>query len=313
MTMARRDYRAYAMLALVMLFWAGNAIVGRAVRGDIPPFTLALVRWTGAFLIVLPMAVRPLGIDRAALLKAWRPVLALGLVGVASFNALLYTGLHHTTATNGLLIQAAIPAMVLVADRAIFGIRAGWASIIGVALSTLGVAIIVFRGTVATVLALDFGVGDVMILIASVAWALYTSLLKLRPAVHPMSLLAVTFAIGALAMLPLAATEWRAVLAMPIRPGTLLAFAYVALLPSVVAYFLYNGAVGMIGAGKAGQTISLMPLFGALLAAGLLGEALHDYHLAGMVLILIGIAVPMALVRGDGARAAAAAGEHGPG
>ncbi len=312
MTMARRDYRAYAMLALVMLFWAGNAIVGRAVRGDIPPFTLALVRWTGAFLIVLPMAVRPLGIDRAALLKAWRPVLALGLVGVASFNALLYTGLHHTTATNGLLIQAAIPAMVLVADRAIFGIRAGWASIIGVALSTLGVAIIVFRGTVATVLALDFGVGDVMILIASVAWALYTSLLKLRPAVHPMSLLAVTFAIGALAMLPLAATEWRAVLAMPIRPGTLLAFAYVALLPSVVAYFLYNGAVGMIGAGKAGQTISLMPLFGALLAAGLLGEALHDYHLAGMVLILIGIAVPMALVRGDGARAAAA-GEHGPG
>lgn len=313
MTTARRDYRAYAMLALVMLFWAGNAIVGRAVRGDIPPFTLALVRWTGAFLIVLPMAVRPLGIDRAALLKAWRPVLALGLVGVASFNALLYTGLHHTTATNGLLIQAAIPAMVLVADRAIFGIRAGWASIVGVALSTLGVAIIVFRGTVATVLALDFGVGDVMILIASVAWALYTSLLKLRPAVHPMSLLAVTFAIGALAMLPLAATEWRAVLAMPIRPGTLLAFAYVALLPSVVAYFLYNGAVGMIGAGKAGQTISLMPLFGALLAAGLLGEALHDYHLAGMVLILIGIAVPMALVRGDGARAAAAAGEHGPG
>ncbi|ODU20703.1 MAG: permease [Sphingomonas sp. SCN 67-18] len=312
MTTARRDYRAYAMLALVMLFWAGNAIVGRAVRGDIPPFTLALVRWTGAFLIVLPMAVRPLGIDRAALLKAWRPVLALGLVGVASFNALLYTGLHHTTATNGLLIQAAIPAMVLVADRAIFGIRAGWASIIGVALSTLGVAIIVFRGTVATVLALDFGVGDVMILIASVAWALYTSLLKLRPAVHPMSLLAVTFAIGALAMLPLAATEWRAVLAMPIRPGTLLAFAYVALLPSVVAYFLYNGAVGMIGAGKAGQTISLMPLFGALLAAGLLGEALHDYHLAGMVLILIGIAVPMALVRGDGGRATAA-GEHGPG
>ena len=49
--------RAYALLAAVMLFWAGNAIVGRAVRDDIPPFTLALVRWAGALLITLTVLV----------------------------------------------------------------------------------------------------------------------------------------------------------------------------------------------------------------------------------------------------------------
>ena len=302
MTKMRLEYRAYAMLALVMLFWAGNSIVGRAVRDDIPPFTLALVRWTGALIILAPFAMRHVIADRAALVRAWKPVLLLGLTGVATFNALLYSGLHGTTASNGLLLQAATPALVLVADFILFRQHARASSIVGVAISTVGVAIIVFRGEAAAVLGLAFGSGDLLILIAVVVWAFYTSLLRTRPAVHPFSFLAATFAIGMLAMIPLAATEWRAVLAIPMRPGTFLAFAYVAVLPSVVAYFLYNGAVAMIGAGKAGQAISLMPLFGALLAAALLDERLHGYHLVGMVLILAGIAVTIFMARGDGDR-----------
>ena len=291
---------AFAGLALVMLLWSGNSIVGRAVRDDIPPFLLALLRWTGALCVVTPFALRHLIADREVLSRAWKPVLLLGLTGVASFNALLYAGLRYTTATNALLLQAAIPALVLAVDRVAFRLAPSLWQVAGVTVSTLGVLVVIARGQVSTILGLHFGTGDVMILAAVVGWALYTSLLKLRPACHPLSFLVVTFAIGALAMVPLAATEWREIAAMRWTPQVFGAWAYVALLPSVVAYILYNGAVATVGAGRAGQTIALMPIFGALLAAVLLDERLHGFHLAGMALILAGIVVSVtgaALIR----------------
>ncbi|WP_414900708.1 DMT family transporter [Sphingomonas flavalba] len=289
MTITRTDLRAYAMLALVMLFWAGNAIVGRAVRDDIPPFTLALVRWGGALLVVAPFALRHVVADRAVLRRAWRRVLLLGLLGIATFNALLYYGLRFTTATNAMLIQAAIPGLVLLFDYLLFRTRSGWQAIAGVALSTAGVVLIVCRADLQVLMRLDFGTGDLLILAAVVVWGLYTSLLRTRPAVHPSSFIAVTFAIGALAMLPPAIGEWRVGGFPPLRADTLAAFTYVAILPSLVAYFLYNATVAAIGAGRAGQAISLMPLFGAFIAASLLDEALRPFHAAGMVLILVGI------------------------
>lgn len=285
------------MLGVVMVLWAGNSIVGRAVHNAVPPFTLAFVRWVGALAIVTPLAGRTAWAERAEILKAWKPILLLGLVGVASFNAFLYLGLHHTTATNGLLLQALIPALVLLFGFLIFRDRASRYQLAGVLLSTLGVAVIVFRGDPGAILSLSFGFGDGIVLCGVVAWALYTALLRIRPAIHPMSFLLVTFTIGAVAMAPLAASEWRQIAQIPATPLVFGAFAYVAILPSVAAYFLYNRAVDLIGAGAAGQTISLMPLFGALLAALLLGEELHTYHLAGMALILGGIAAAALLGR----------------
>lgn len=289
--------RAYVMLAFVMLFWAGNAIVGRAVRDDIPPFTLAFVRWTGALLILLPFAWGELRRDRAALLAGWKPILLLGLVGVAGFNGFLYWGLHHTTATNGLLLQALIPAMVLGFNMWFFRERAGPWQIAGVILSTIGVVLVVVRADWAVLTGLRLGYGDGLILIGVLGWALYTSLLRIRPAVGPFAFLAVTFLIAAMAMLPLTIGESHQIAAINWRPAVIGAFAYVAILPSVIAYFLFNAAVATIGAARAGQTISLMPLFGAGLAASLLGEPLHPYHLVGMALILAGILMAALLHR----------------
>jgi drug/metabolite transporter (DMT)-like permease len=292
----RPQTAAYCMLALVMLLWAGNSITGRAVRGDIPPFLLALLRWTGALLVIAPFAVRHVIADRAALARNGAVILLLGLLGVAAFNAFLYSGLRYTTASNGLLLQAAIPALVLLVDFAIFRARAGLGTMLGVALSTLGVIVIIFQGKLAALSAVAFNRGDALVLCGVVAWAFYTSLLRLRPKLHAQSFLAVTFAIGVVAMLPLAATEGHEIAAMHWTPRVIVAVAYVALLPSVVAYALFNAAVATLGPASAGQAITLMPLFGALLAALTLGEQLHEHHLIGMALILGGILVS-ALVR----------------
>lgn len=290
--------RVYAMLMLVMLLWAGNSIVGRAVRDDIGPFTLAFVRWTGAFILLAPFAWRKVLADRAVIARHWPVILLLGALGVGAFNALLYSGLRHTTATNALLIQAAIPTLVLAFDFLIFRSRPRRAQVLGVTIAAAGVGVIVFEADPAHLLALRFGRGDLLVLGAVVVWSLYTALLRIRPAIQPLSFLALTFLIGAAAMLPLAAAELRS-FPVDLTPTVAGGLAYVAVLPSIVAYLLFNRAVAEIGAADAGQAISVQPLFGALLAAGLLGEALHAYHLAGMALILLGVALPLLRRRGS--------------
>lgn len=281
--------RAFLLLGLVMLFWAGNSITGRAVRDDIPPFTLAFGRWLIAAAVLLPFAARTAWQERAAALAGWRWILGLGFLGIVCFNAFIYSGLHHTTAANALLLQASIPALVLVLDRLLFGERAGRLHTLGVIASTVGVVAIVFRGDVSALATLRLGPGDALILCGVVVWALYTVLLRRRPAISATTFLLLVFIVGALAMAPLAAWEASRGLAVAWSPAVLAAFAYVGIFPSVLAYFIYNAVTAQLGPARSGQAITLMPLFGALLSALLLGEKLQGYHAFGMALILAGI------------------------
>jgi len=296
MTSDRSSIRAYAALALTMLFWAGNAIVGRAVRGDIGPFTLAFGRWFIAIVLLTPFASRALLAQWPQIRRHWRAIVFLGLVGVAAFNGFLYSGLRFTTASNGLLLQALIPALVLLIGVLAFRDRVSPGQVLGVLLSTMGVTVIVFRGDASAVSQLSLGLGDALILCGCVAWAIYTACLRLRPPIQPLSFMYLTFCIGAAAMAPMALDELTT---QPVHWGLTVAggLAYVGIFPSLCAYFLYNGAVARLGAGPAGQTISLMPVFGALMATQLLGEQLHWYHGLGIVAILCGIILTWVMQR----------------
>ncbi|TCM18952.1 drug/metabolite transporter (DMT)-like permease [Novosphingobium sp. PhB165] len=291
------NFRAFAMLGLVMLLWAGNSIVGRAVRADVPPFTLAFGRWLLALMVLLPFALAPLRREWRAVLTGWRWIVVLGVLGVVCFNGFLYKGLHYTTAANALLLQASIPAAVTVLDRVLFGGRPGKLHVLGVVVSTLGVMAIVFKGDPAALMQLRFGPGDSLIFCAVAAWSFYTVLLRKRPPVSPVVFLFLTFALGAIGMAPLAALEAASGQAVRWSPHVLAAFAYVGLFPSAIAYFIYNRATAELGAARAGQAITLMPLFGALLSALLLGERLMPYHFAGMALILAGIVLSALALR----------------
>lgn len=282
----------YALLMLVLLCWGGNNIVGRAIRFDIPPFSLAFFRWTGAAALILPFAWRGVIADWPAIRQGWPRILLLGAVGVGSFNAFLYSGLRYTTATNASLISALPPAMVLMLNFAFFRVRPTIAQMIGVVIAAIGVMVIVFRADPVAMLGLRFGFGDALVLCGTAMWSIYMVLLRLAPAIQPLSFLALTFLIASAMMFVPAALEWH-YLPVHFTPEALGGIAYVAIIPSIIAYSLFNMAVREIGAPATSQVTSLQPLFGASLAVLLLGESLHSYHFAGMVLILIGIGIPL--------------------
>lgn len=286
-----RQLPAFALLGLAMVLWAGNSIVGRAVHTDVGPFTLSFVRWAGASLILAPFAMLALLRDWPVVRRAWKQVLLLGLLGVGAFNALLYSGLQYSTATKALLIQAAVPACVTLMDRLFFGTRARPWHLVGVVAAMAGVLLIVFEGDPVAALRLRFGRGDVLLFGAVLVWSAYTVLLRIKPDVAPLSFLLATFVIGVLVMAPFAIWELGSGVMPQWSPRLLGAFAYVAVLPSLVAFMIYNSAAESLGPSKAGQTIMLMPVFGAFLSAALLGEALYSHHFVGMALIAAGIAL----------------------
>ncbi|WP_226633086.1 DMT family transporter [Novosphingobium profundi] len=282
--------RPFLMLGLVMLFWAGNSIVGRAVRADIPPFTLAFGRWVIAVLFVAPLALPKLRAQWPQVRARAGWLVLLGFLGVVCFNSFVYSGLHHTSATNALLLQAAVPSCVLLFDFLLFRGRPAALQVAGVAVSTLGVLFIVFRGDWAAVEALEIGgLGDALILCGVVCWAFYTVLLRKKPAVDAPVFVFLTFLLGAIALAPLAAFEASRGLTVAWSWPVVGAFFYVGLFPSVLAYFIYIAATMKLGPARAGQGITLMPLFGALLSALLLGEDIALFHGIGMGLILVGI------------------------
>lgn len=280
---------AWTLLFLTNLFWAGNIVIARAVAGRVPPVALAYWRWTAAFVVGLGVAWPHLKRDWPTLLRHWPMLLLLAATGIATYNTMAYVGLQYTTALNALLLQSAMPVIVLLWDFGLFGARPSLWQILGVVLSLLGVAAIITQLSFAALRHISLNVGDLWILGAVVVYALYTPLLRRRPIVHPLSLLVTMMGIGSCMMLPFYLAE-RASGAM-IEGGlpSYAAMAYTAVLPSFVAYMFFNRGVELIGPGRAGQSAHLMPVLGAILAVLFLGERFHLYHVIGIALIGAGI------------------------
>jgi drug/metabolite transporter (DMT)-like permease len=277
------------LLTLTALFWAGNIVLARGVAPHVPPVGLAFWRWVAALAMVLPFAARRLRGDWPAARGAWRLLALLALLGISGFNTLMYRAVHTTTAVNGALVQAAMPVAILLLSRLLFGEPISRAKTGGVLLCLGGAALVVLRGDPRNLLGLSLVQGDALMVAAVLCYALYSSLLRLRPAIHPLSFLCLTFAGGALGLLPLYLLETLGGAPMPLSPTVVLSVLYVALFPSVLAYLFWNRGVELVGASRAGLFINLIPVFAALLSALLLGEPPRAYHGIGLLLIAGGM------------------------
>lgn len=286
---ARVWSNAWLLLALANLFWAGNVVVGRAVSADIPPLAFTLARWGGAFCLVIWIALPHLARDLPILFQQWRRITVMAVCGFAAFNTMSYRGMRETTALNALMMQSAMPMIVLLWMVALYGERPRAAQIVGVVISIAGVAAIACHGDPATLVSMSLNPGDVWILSALGFYALYAAMLRRRPAVHPASFLAATFAVATIFLLPLAGLEYASGARIHGGVPSALAIVYTATLPSFVSTLFFNRGVELIGPGRAGQSAHLIPVFGSMLAVIFLGETFRFYHLAGIALIGAGI------------------------
>lgn len=293
--------RAYVLLTFTALFWAGNAIVARAMRDLVPPVALAFWRWTIALAIILPFAWRHLRHDRQTILTNWKKLLVLGALGIGAFNTLLYSGLQDTTALNAMLLQSGQPALILFLGAIFLRDRTTLRQIAGATIAMAGVLWIIARGTYAVLGSLSFNEGDVVIGIAVILWAVYSVMLRYRPAVHPLSFLAVTLTVGVIAIVPFYVTEVASGRRLVLQQESLLALGYVSVFPSVLAYLFFNRGVELIGSATTGMYMNVMPIMGAILATAFLDERLRGFHAIGMALIIGGI-----LIAGRGTRPLAA-------
>lgn len=278
------------LLVLPPLFWAGNALVGRAIVGLITPFELAFWRWLLALALLLPFTLRDIVAHRRVFREHWRVVVLMGLFSVAAYNTLLYMAVQTTTAINATLVGASMPLMILALGAVWLGETIRPAQALGIAVSITGVLAVVTHGDPARLLSLTFTPGDGLMLLASLSWAVYSVMLRRYPLpVAGTTLLAVLIAVGLAAITPFYIWQSLHAPVLVAGPAVFGAIAYTAIFASLLAYYFWNRGIAMVGAGTAGQYTYLIPLFTAVLAVLLLDEAFHWYHAMGGVLIFTGL------------------------
>ncbi|ADO43438.1 DMT family transporter [Ketogulonicigenium vulgare] len=290
------------LLTLASLFWAGNFVVGRAILTEAPPVAMAFWRWALAIIPVVLVARGRVDVkhELALVRRHWLIIVVLGVLGISCFNTFVYLGLRETASINALLMQSAMPLLILLACFVLYRERPLPQQIIGVVLSLGGVIFIAARGHLETLTSLGFNTGDLWVLAAVVAYTFYSALLRKKPAMHPLSFLVALFIVGALALLPPYLTEHASGQVMRLTPQMVAALAYLVIFPSFLSYLCFNRGVELLGAGRAGLFIHLLPVFGSALAVIFLGERFESFHLIGAVLIGVGLLV--AARRGRSAR-----------
>jgi len=283
---------AYALLTLAALFWTGNWVVGRMLVDLVPPSALTFWRWAIAVALLVPFVGPRLWAARALLLREWRPIVVLGVLGGGLHNVLQYWGLDYTLATNGAILNATTPVLIIVLGTLVFGDPFPRRAAAGALIALLGTLALITRLDPGLLASLGPNRGDLAILASMVMLSGYTVGLRRRPAgLDPLSFL-VCFAVVALVPVGVGyALEHAAGLRIVLNPTSIAGVLYIALFPALLAYLFWDIGVRAVGAARAGVFMYLMPVFGSLLGMAFLGERFEAYHAAGMGLIFAGVAI----------------------
>jgi drug/metabolite transporter (DMT)-like permease len=281
----------YLLLTLTSLMWGANAVASRFAVGHIAPMALTSLRWA-CVAAVLPFLLRKELVAAAPELRAhWKLIVFLGIFGYTAFNALMYLAAYSTTAINIGIIQGAIPVFVLIGAWAWFRTPISLLQAAGVLVTILGVLIIAARGDFEVLKHLAVATGDIWMLIACLFYAGYTLSLRQRPKVPGLVFFAALAVVAFIISVPLLVAEimtghgyW------PTLRGWLI-LLYVAIGPSFLSQIFFMRGVELIGPGRAGVFVNLVPVFAAILAVLILSEPFAWYHGMALALVLGGIAL----------------------
>ena len=290
----KQTSQALILLWVVPALWTVNYIVARKAPGIIGPHLLALGRWGLAALVLVVLARSELWAQRANIAKAWWQYLILGALGMLICGAWVYQGARSTQAMNIALIYAASPVLISLGSVWMLKDSINKRQIAGVCLALLGVVHVVVKGQWTALSNVQFVVGDLWIVAATIAWAGYALLQKKWPSqLSAKARLAAICLGGIVSLLPFSIWElfqpdltvWGA------QAFWLIVIA--GLVPGLGAYWIYGWAQKILGASRTAVALYLGPLYAAFMTWAFLGEAPGWHHLFGGLLILPGVFLVM--------------------
>lgn len=305
--------RLFGLLTLPPLLWASNVVIGHKTIAYVPPLMLNALRWGGALLVLLVLGWRLLATPaaRTALWARWRYLSVMGLLGIGTYNALQYLALMTSTPINVTLIAASLPVFMLLVGTSLFDVHPSRRQVLGTACSMLGVLLVLCRGELHQIAQVRFVPGDLLMLLATLGWAIYSWLLARPPrwALAPVranvagadgkprpwnwaEFLLAQVIYGLLWTAASAGIERGSTDQLIVwSPAVVAAVVFITIGPSVLAYKCWAEGVALGGPALAGIFYNLTPLFAAVLSTWLLGQAPRGYHGLAFVFIVIGIAI----------------------
>ena len=289
--MKNKNNLAYLLLIFTTIFWSGNFIVGKAASlYQIPPFSLNFYRWFFAGLILFPFTFKELINNKNYIFKNIGFFIILGISSITIFNSIVYYSLYYTQVISGVLMISTIPVWIIFIASILNIEKTNAFQIIGVGLSLIGVIFIITKADLNLIKNLDFNKGDLSMIVAMFAWAVYSALLKKKKyEISQLALLQVVIILGLIFLIPIYFIEMNLGHLIVLELPFYLTLSYVVIFPGLLAFFFWIKGISIIGANRAGVFLHLMPIFGAIMAMIIFDEKFMYYHLLGAIFILAGI------------------------
>ena len=286
-----QDTKAYVMLVCATLFWAGNFMIGKyAFLVEIPPLSLVFYRWSLVWIILLPFTYKEIIKYKDTILNNLPLLFFLGFTSVGLFNSFTYLSLLHTQVINSTLFNAAIPAVIILLCFLFKIEKTNKFQILGLIISVGGILAIVTRLKQDILLSLNFNKGDLIMIGGVITWGVYSTLLKKKKFTLPLlTLVHVICTFGLICVFPQFLYEFSNGKVINFDTNLVYVLIFLALFPSIGSYYCWAGAVSIIGANRAGISLSLIPLFGSIMAISIYDETFQFFHLIGAILIILGL------------------------
>ena len=284
-------YFAFILLIASSLFWSGNFFTGKvASLYELTPFKLSFLRWSLAFLLLLPFTYSKIVEDYEKYIKNLPYLLVTSILGVTIFNSFTYLSLQTSMVINSSIMASITPLLIILFSWLIFKTPTYFMQFFGIILSIIGVLLIISKANYTNLINLNFTKGDLWMLAAVFSWGLYSVLLKkIDNSLSQLATLEVMIFFGLIFIFPFYIMETLHNSYLPKDLNEILMISYVAVFASIVSFFSWNRGVSILGANKASLFLHLIPVFSSIWAIIFLGEKFSFFHLIGTAFIILGI------------------------
>lgn len=277
---------AEILLWVTPAIWSSNYIIARSAVDVVPPNTLAFGRWLVALMLMLPLVWR----ERSNLVthapREWKQLLTFGALGTWICGSFPYIAGYTTSATNIALIYSAAPVGITLIGSYLLREKLTVRQRLGMLFAIAGLLFIISKGRLELLLGIRFVAGDLWVVAATVAWVGFSLLQQWwKTSLTPVQRLFGSTMAGLVILLPFTVYEATASDAW-LTPHALLLIFIAGLVPGLMAYLAYTFMLSQLGATRTALVLYLGPIYAAVAAWMVLGEAPQWFHAVGAALVL---------------------------